>query len=362
MKVKKRIRYNIIFFIIMVLAIVNIGIHYIRLNKQKEQVLSLYKGSQQVSTDLLTILLKQDIEGYTNWDRDWSSRVSRIMMEVTNDSSVWAFVSCEGDIVYYKMQNLEKDYQTIPYDQFIESHDSNTLVVTQKKIQVNNEDLIVGLVKPQRLVLIDTEYNHMYSMLMLENVIVTFLLTMIGCFFCWKTIRLSRVKEKTKSEIVQLNQKLEQRNQEIKQQNLVNEIEATQDEISNIQYDKDLLVVLLEKANVVQYYPIGIQIIRYYMGNLYFTRDQMKIIEKQLQEQVSGYSEVFETGKGEFVFIILKKKAEEIDTLFERLREKAESIAKQNQIEVHSSKKVLTGVVSNLNDILKEQLQDLSIF
>lgn len=150
-----------------------------------------------------------------------------------------------------------------------------------------------------------------------------------------------------------LNRKVEEISQELNQAIMEKDSEGlSQLTHQAYQYDMELVCLLLVKTNNSEYFPVSIIYVQFDMGDLYFTKKRMNEIEEQLRIQLVHKYELFEIGKGEFVFIMVRTGVDLIMQSLVVIEERAKNTAKDNGIQVTVRSKTII-------DIMEEPLTEL---
>ena len=348
MEDKKKFRinkYNTAVFLVLLIIIYSIVSQAIRLKEYEKQFLNKYQNELQVKNELLADSVLFYLRGNSDEGNSWEAFLDILKREDSIDDSSWTYVAYDGNVVYYKNRDLIKNNNTVPLEEFVRQLQENSMITTQSSFFYNNGTFIIGLAAGENMLLRDWGYNSLYTVLLLEDIVVTLLLAFIGIDSIRKSMRKSREVVRLEKEVVSLNCKVEEINQELNQIIIEKESEGfSQLKHQTHQYDMELVSVLLMKANDISYLPVGIIYVQFDMGDLYFTKKRMNEIEEQLRVQLLHKYELFEIGKGEFVFIMVRTGVDEIMQSLVLVEEKANNIAKDNRIQVTVRSRTITSI------------------
>ncbi|WP_310603454.1 hypothetical protein [Anaerosporobacter sp.] len=346
MKQKRRFRinkYNGAVCLVVLISIVIVFLYIIQFKKQEEQFFKLYNQELQIKNELLAenamLSMQSDVINGDNRDK------LIVYMDKENfiDDVAWIYVANGDTVIYYKNHNLIEDSSTILLEKFMEQLQEASIMTTQCSFMVNNETVTIGLVVEKSLLLMDWGYSHSKTVLLMEVVVVLLLLGLLGIYFVWKAMKMSKEIKNYKKEVVNLNCKIEEVNQELRRNAFEKETVAVNEQ--EFQYDTNLMKLLLEKANESRYLPVSMIHIQFDMGDLYFTKNKMKEIEEKLYVELTHRYELLEIGKGEFVLFIIRTEIEVVMQSHIAIEERARSIANENGIKVTVKSRTITKVM-----------------
>lgn len=330
----------------LLIIIYSIGSLIIHVKNQEKHFLDLYQNELQVKNELLTESVLFCLQGNIGEINSWDEFLEIISREDSIVDSSWVYVAYDGIVLYYKNHDLIKANNTISLEKFTMELQENSMITTQSSFSYNNGTITIGLTAGKNMVLMDWGYSNFNMVLLLESMVVTLLLALIGLDFIRKSMRASKEVVRLEKEVVSLNCKLEEISQEMNQMAFEKENEGlSQLKHQSFQYDMELVRILLMKTNDTTYLPVSMIYVQFDMGNLYFTKKRMNEIEEQLRVQLIHKYELFEIGKGEFVFIMVKTDIDDIMQSLIVVEERAESIAKDNAIKVIVKSRTITNVI-----------------
>ena len=333
-------------FLILLIIVYSIVSHSIQLKKQEKQFLDLYQNEMQVKNELLVESVLFCLQGNIAEVNSWDKFLEIISNEDSIDDSSWVYVAYDGIVLYYKNRDLIKTNNTISLEKFKKHLQEGSMITTQSSFSYNNGTFTIGLTAGKNMVLMDWGYSTFSMVLLLESIVVMLLLALIGIEFIRKSMRASKEVVRLEKEVVSLNCKVEEITQELNQLTFEKENEGlSQLKHQTLQYDMELVRVLLMKTNDTAYLPVSIIYVQFDMGDLYFTKKRMNEIEDQLRVQLAHNYEMFEIGKGEFVLIMLKTDIDDIMQSVVAVEERAENIAKDNGIKVSVKSRTITNVI-----------------
>lgn len=319
--------------------------HVIRLKEYEKQFLNRYQNELQVKNELLADSVLFYLQGNIDEVNSWDAFLDIIDREDSFDDS-WTYVAYNGSVLYFKNRDLIKNNNTVSLEEFVRQLQENSMITTQSSFSYNNGTFTIGLAAGENRLLMDWGYSSFYTVLLLESIVVVLLLALIGIDSIRKSMRKSREVIRLEKEVVSLNCKVEEISQELNQVIIEKESEGLcQLKNQSYQYDMELVNVLLEKTNDIAYLPFSIIYVQFDMGDLYFTKKRMNEIEEELRVQLLHKYELFEIGKGEFVFIMVRTGVDEIMQSLVVVEEKAKDIAEVNGIQVTVRSRTITSVI-----------------
>lgn len=332
-------------FLVLLIIISTVVFHIIFLKKKEEQFLDLYHNELQVKNKLLSESILLYLKG--NEANGWDSFLENISREDSIDDSTWLYVAYNGVPLYFKNQDLLNN-NTISLQKFIKQLQIDSKLTTQNTLIYNDGTITIGLIAEKKMVLMDWGYSNLNMVLLLECILVTLLLSLIGGYFIWKTRRESKKVIRYQKEVVSLNCKVEEISQKLNWSTLEKDNEElSQLKLQEFKYDTDLVKLLLRKINDIAYLPVTIYYVQFDMSNLYFTKKKISEIEEQLHVQLSHKYELFEIGKGEFVYIMVRSDIKDVKQSIKQIKERAEDIAKDNGIKVTVKSRTITNITED---------------
>jgi hypothetical protein len=330
-------------FLVLLILLFTIVFHLTYLKKQEEQFLDLYQNELQVKNELVSESILYNVQ--ENEANDWEDFLEVIKKKDSLEDATWLYVARDGVVLYYKYQDLTNEKKTISQKKFEAQLQENSMIHTHSLLSYRGRTITIGLVAEKKMVLMDWGYSDLNMVLLLEGIIITLLLSLVGIYFITKTRTVSKEVMRYKQEIVCLNCKVEEISQELNRNNLEKEKEELEQiKLQEFKYDTDLVKLLLMKANDSAYLPVSIVYVQFDMGNLYFTKKRMNGIEEQLHVKLSHKYELFEIGKGEFLFMMVRTDINEVMQSVVKIEQRAEGIAKDNGIKVIVNKRTITNV------------------
>lgn len=340
-------KYNTAVFLILLIIIYSIVSNSRSIKNQEKQFLDLYHNEMQVKTDLIAESVLFSLQGNIAEINNWDKFLAIISREDSIDDSSWVYVAYEGVVLYYKNHDLIKANRTISLDKFVVQLQENSIITTQSSFSYDNGTFTIGLTASKNMVLMDWGYSTFNMVLLLQIIVATLLLALIGIDFIRKSMMASMEVVRLEKEVVSLNRKVEEINQELDRITLEKESKGLSQINQAIQYDMELVRVLLMKTNATTYLPVTIIYVRFDMGNLYFTKKRMSEIEEQLRVQLVHNYELFEVGKGEFIFLLVRTEIGDIMKSLVVVEERAENIAKENGIKATVKCRTITNVIED---------------
>lgn len=333
-------------FLVLLIIIYSMVSQTIKLKEHEKQFLDRYQIELQVKNELLADSVLFYLQGNIDEVNSWDVFLDIINREDSIDDSSWTYIAYNGNVIYYKNRDLIKNNNTVPLEEFVRQLQDNSMITTQSSFSYNNGTFTIGLAAGENRLLMDWGYSSFYTVLLLESIVVELLLALIGIDSIRKSMRKSREVVRLEKEVVSLNCKVEEISQELNQVIIEKESEGLRQlKNQSYQYDMELVNVLLEKTNDIAYLPFSIIYVQFDMGDLYFTKKRMNEIEEELRVQLLHKYELFEIGKGEFVFVMVRTGVDEIMQSLVVVEEKAEDIAEANGIQVTVRSRTITSVI-----------------
>lgn len=339
-------KYNTAVFLVLLIIMYSFVSHIIKLRNHEKQFIEMYHNELQVKNELLADSVLFYLQGNIDTINNRDTFLDVISREDSIDDLSWVYVAYDGYVLYYKSRDLMQQDKMIPLDEFVLQLQENSMITTQSSFSYNDSLFTIGLVAEEKMLLMDYKFTSFNMELLLESIVVILLLALIGIDFIRKSMRKSREVVRLEKEAVNLNRKIEAISQELNEIT----IEKNSNGFSQLQYqvnqyDMELVNVLLNKLNDLIYLPVSIIYVHFDMGNLYFSKKRMNEIEEQLRVRLVHKYELFEIGKGEFLYIMVRTGVDDIMQSLVDIEERANNIAKDNGIQVAVRSRSITRII-----------------
>ncbi|WP_167958715.1 hypothetical protein [Anaerosporobacter faecicola] len=317
--------------------------HVVQFSHQRIAFKKEYLRGLETQNEILVQYLALYLEQTTDEKACRDSLFTYIQEYEQEQVQVWAYVAYDDIVHYYRSNDLMKAQATFQLQGFKERLQENGMYVVENSFVLRGSTITVGLVAREKSVLREWGYSDSKAYLLLQSVIVSFLLAIISLIFIWRTRNHTKKIEEYKEEQLRLNRRIEGLNQKQTQQ--IIEEERNKNRKSSLQigtYDKDLVSILIRKAVQREALPIAIIDVTFNMGQYYYSRQKMSELKEKMQIDRTLSYELFEIGKGEFVYLFIRPGEENWTNILHYVKQKVEEIARVNEMTATVKEQLIT--------------------